>query len=106
MARFNMTPCLESACAEPVFQPPVHRLLAHLIDYAGLYPPAALKMTSAVNNYAAYRSGENAWALGNFVVNAARLDEFENEMGEHLPAIDAGRPWRLSALCGPLFEED
>jgi hypothetical protein len=101
-----MTPCIESVQSESDFAPPIRRLLAHLIDYAGLYPPAALKMTSAVNNYASYRAGENTWALGNFVVNAARLEEFENETGEYLPAIDTSSPWRLSALCGPLFEED
>jgi hypothetical protein len=101
-----MTPCMESAQTEPVFLPPMRRLLAHLIDYAGLYPPAALKMTSAVHNFATYRSGENAWALGHFVVNAARLEEFESEMGEVLPTLTLADPWQLSALCGPLFEED
>jgi len=39
-------------------------------------------------------------------VNAARLDEFENEMGEYLPALSAADPWCLSALCGPTFDDD
>lgn len=47
-----------------------------LIDYAGLFPPAALSMESAVANYARYLRGEHSWALGRFVVPAARLVEF------------------------------
>jgi len=35
-------------------------LLAGLIDYAGLFPPAALSMEEAVRNYARYREGEHA----------------------------------------------
>jgi hypothetical protein len=31
--------------------------LAGIIDYAGLFPPAALEMSSAVHAYAEHRSG-------------------------------------------------
>src|SRR5690606_19531676 len=50
-------------------------LLSGIVDYAGLFPPAALTMWSAVQNYAAYRSGVDAWALGRFVAPAVRLHE-------------------------------
>ena len=50
-------------------------LFARLIDYAGLFPPAALSMEEAVRNYDAYRRGEYAWMLGRFVVPAARAKE-------------------------------
>jgi len=50
-------------------------LFARLIDYAGLFPPAALPMTQAVSNYARYRDGEHAWMLGKFIVPAERVDE-------------------------------
>lgn len=50
-------------------------LLESLIDYAGLFPPAALSMEKAVENYARYRRGPFAWALGRFVVPAARVAE-------------------------------
>jgi hypothetical protein len=46
-------------------------LLTGLIDYAGLFPPAALPMDAAVRNYDAYRRGPHAWMLGRFVVPAA-----------------------------------
>jgi hypothetical protein len=50
-------------------------LLASLIDYAGLFPPAALSIDAAVRSYDHYRRGDYAWALGRFVVPAARLGE-------------------------------
>lgn len=50
-------------------------LFAGLIDYAGLFPPAALSMEDAVRNYDAYRRGEFAWMLGKFVVTAQRVEE-------------------------------
>jgi len=52
----------------------IDALLAGLIDYAGLYPPASLDMRSAVENYRRYRSGTHAYALGRFIVDAARVD--------------------------------
>ena len=54
-------------------------LLASLVDYAGLFPPAALPMEQALRNYDHYRRGEYAWALGRFVVPAARLGEVPRE---------------------------
>lgn len=71
-------------------------LLAEIVDYAGLFPPAALDMRSAVGNYARYLASEDAWALGRFVTPAARLDEFA-EVRAALPAQRAAdAEWRLS----------
>lgn len=57
----------------------LHVLLDGLVDYAGLFPPAALSMQDAVRNYARYRDGEHAWALGRFVVPAERVKEVPAE---------------------------
>jgi hypothetical protein len=54
-------------------------LLASLIDYAGLFPPAALAMDAAARNYDHYRRGEYAWAVGRFVAPAARLREVPSD---------------------------
>lgn len=62
----------------------IETLLAGLIDYAGLYPPAALDMRTAVRNYLAYRAGKHAFALGRFIVDATRLDELRDVAGESL----------------------
>ena len=77
-------------------------LLHRLIDYAGLFPPAALDMTTAVRNYAAYCSGENAWMLGRFIVPVARLDEFALAAKGILPdgGWEGDEYWRLSASSG------
>ena len=50
-------------------------LLANLIDYAGLFPPAGLSMDVAVRKYDAYRRGPYAWMLGRFVVPMAQQEQ-------------------------------
>jgi len=77
----------------------IHTLLRASIDYAGLFPPAALDMPTAVNNYARYHSGDDAWALGRLIVPASRLSEFETAAAPYLSA-PASRRWQLGALAG------
>jgi hypothetical protein len=57
----------------------VSTLLAHAIDYAGLFPPAQLDMAGAIVEYTSYLRSADAWALGRFVVPAGRLDELAAE---------------------------
>jgi hypothetical protein len=77
-------------------------MLAGAIDYAGLFPPATLPMADAVANYAGYLTGQEAWALGRFIVPATRLDEFGVALATH-----AGmEPWRLSVLVGANLAAD
>ena len=80
--------------------PPIHALMARLIDYAGLFPPAKLDMAATVSNYARYRAGDDAWMLGRLIVPASRLDEFEQEALTALrqSAADETGPWSISAL--------
>ncbi len=49
--------------------------LERLIDYAGLFPPAALTMEEAVAEYDRARNGAQRWMLGRFIVPASRLRE-------------------------------
>ena len=60
----------------------IETLLAGLIDYAGLYPPASLDMRAAVENYRQYRGGKHAFALGRFIVDIDRVDELRAAAGE------------------------
>lgn len=46
-----------------------------LIDYAGLFPPAALGLAEAINNFQRYRSGEHSALLGDFICPVAKLRE-------------------------------
>ena len=83
-------------------------LLSGLIDYAGLFPPAALDMSTATRKYAEHREGEYRWALGRFVLPVARLDEFEKAAEGMLPsgAQEIDDFWRLSALGGGDLSSD
>lgn len=80
---------------------PLRLLLAGSLDYAGLFPPAALGMNDAVRNYARYRSGEEAWMLGRFIVPVAQLAEWSAAAA----ALPDG-PWRLGALAGDDLPSD
>src|SRR3954451_1518387 len=63
----------------------IETVLAGLIDYAGLYPPASLDMRSAVENYRRYRGGKHAFALARFIVDISKVDELHasaREMGD------------------------
>jgi hypothetical protein len=75
-------------------------LLAGLVDYAGLFPPAALSMDDAVAEFARWRRSPEAWMLGRFVLPASRLAELAQAADAHLPDPGTGLPWRLSALLG------
>ncbi len=72
-------------------------LLTGLVDYAGLFPPAAVPMREAVANYATYRAGASSGLLARFVVPVARLSEFVAEASA-LPAH--GDAWPLAVLAG------
>lgn len=74
----------------------IRTLLAGIIDYAGLFPPADLPLAVAAANYAGYRHGPHAWMLGRFVLPAASLEEFAAVAEPLLPDQTA---WALSAIC-------
>jgi hypothetical protein len=75
----------------------IHALLNGVIDYAGLFPPAGLDMTAAVRNYASYLAGEYSWMLGRFIVESARLDEFEKAAAPYFK----GPAWKIGSLGIP-----
>jgi len=94
------TTSLTAANHAPVIES-VRALLTDLIDYAGLFPPAALSMELAAANYDAYSKSEYAWMLGRFIVPVARLREFEAAVnGLRNPNAKQGSHWGLSALPG------
>jgi len=83
--------------------PALETLLHSLIDYAGLFPPAGLDLPTAAANYAAYRGGEDAWALGRFVVPTARLRDLDALDGAR---VEPGAAWRIAALAGADLDAD
>jgi hypothetical protein len=76
----------------------VEVLLGRIVDYAGLFPPAALSMESAVQNYQKYLGGHFGPLLGGFVVPASRLAEFEVAF-EKVCCGEREQPWTLSIVC-------
>jgi len=96
--------------------PSVSALLASLVDYAGLYPPAGLPMAQAVDNYATYLRSEDSWMLGRFVCPVSRLEEFRRESRRLLPRTEIvdehadlqawEAPWRLTALIDGDLDEN
>jgi hypothetical protein len=83
---------------------PIRTLLRKCIDYAGLFPPAALDMETAVRNYTAYRYSPAAWALGRFIVPASQLAEFEAALAS--TPKNPANPWLISALLGDSVSAD
>jgi hypothetical protein len=78
--------------------PALTTLLTGLVDYAGLFPPAALDMPDAVREYAGHRRGSHAWMLGRFVLPVARLGEFARSAEALLPR-DPKAAWPLAVLA-------
>jgi hypothetical protein len=54
--------------------PPVRAAFERLIDYAGLFPPAALEPAAALDEFDATVSGPDEWLVGRFVAPLSRLD--------------------------------
>src|SRR5688572_21032460 len=72
-----------------------HALLSGAVDYAGLFPPAALSMADAVGEFVEAQRGADAWMLGRFVLPAARLPEFADV---RRGSARSDTPARLSAI--------
>ena len=71
-------------------------LLAHAIDYAGLFPPADLALEPALQNQAVYVRSPDRWMLGAFILPIGKFAEARALLGQ----FDAEHPLQISAL-GP-----
>jgi hypothetical protein len=74
-------------------------LLAGVIDYAGLFPPASLPLEQSIRNYARYRELADHWMLGRFICPAATLSELEEFVRELFPKSD---PLPIAMLGTPI----
>lgn len=83
----------------------VEALLARIVEYAGLFPPAALDMESALRNYQRYTKTDEFWLLGGFVLPASRLGEFETAF-ERVWGTEQERPWTLKVVCAGETADD
>lgn len=83
----------------------------HLIDYAGLFPPANLPLDSAIHKYAKYKNSIDSWMLGPFVLPVTQLKNLDT----YIHLFSAERPLILSVVgkrcdskieCRNQFRED
>lgn len=79
----------------------VKTLLASIVDYAGLFPPAKLGMSAAMKNYANYQLTSERWMLNRFVLPVSRLNEF----GSFVPTLNL-KQWSLSLIISQHWESD
>jgi hypothetical protein len=78
----------------------LHALLAHSIDYAGLFPPCSLALEPALRNHAEYVRSADAWMLNAFVLPLGQFDAAKKILSD----FDPQHPLRVSAL-GPKTED-
>ena len=74
-------------------------LLAHSIDYAGMFPPCSLELETALRNQAQYVRSDDAWMLSAFVLPVGQFDAARKILSD----FDPQHPLRVSAL-GPRTE--
>ena len=77
-------------------------LLVHVIDYAGLFPPASLSIKQASEKYAEYARSHHGWILGRFVLQAEMLDEFLTAA----EPLESDLKWKLSVLVSSNLDRD
>lgn len=76
----------------------IERLMSGVVDYAGLFPPAALDLKQTVTNYAEYLKRDEGRYLGRLVLPVSRIREFEDAAEGLLPRGNPVFPWYLSAV--------
>lgn len=69
--------------------PAISRLLGKSIDYAGLFPPASLPLSEAVEKFKGYLNGRDSWIISSIVLPIDRLAEAAGSLGD--------TPFRLTA---------
>lgn len=85
-------------------------LLAHSIDYAGMFPPCNLALKPALQNHAKYIRESDAWMLSTFILPTGQFAAVSGNLAQ----FDRKHPLRVSALGSktetvtafrPAFEE-
>jgi len=81
-----------------VVAPALRALLEHLIDYAGMFPPAGLALANAVEKYRAYSESDQSWMLGRFVIAAEQLDRLAASDAISFSVLASGDHSRAAAI--------
>jgi hypothetical protein len=78
----------------------INALIEGFFDYAGLFPPAGLHLSAAIQNYLDYSQSKHCLALGRFVLEASQLRELRQVMRDDLHRV------KLTVIAGPQTDWD
>ena len=78
--------------------PALKALLERVIDYAGMYPPAALPLEETIANYGIYRQGDLAWMLRSLVIGAADVPHVPKALDGCLAVLTETDDTRAASL--------
>ena len=78
----------------------VQALLARAIDYAGLFPPAALDLETTVRNYADYRAGAMRGRSADWCCRRRKIAEFADRWPQYVAE------WPISLLLGSDYDTE
>lgn len=82
-------------------------LLTSIVDYAGLFPPAALDLPTTLTKWRQHITGPNAWMLGRLIIPAAKLGEFTTLLErEGCVPREGDDPWLVSCLASENLDAD
>ena len=76
----------------------IKKYLTGIFDYAGLFPPAALSLENAMEEYIRYRHSEYDWLLSHFVITHTKLEDLYDLSAREPELPD---PLRLSITAAP-----
>ncbi|MDJ0791228.1 MAG: hypothetical protein QNJ71_04975 [Acidimicrobiia bacterium] len=87
---------------------------AGLVDYGGVFPPASLTMSEALEEYLTVRRSDVKWIVGRFLTRASQLEELAaaatSLLGTREEVVGVGvvfdmSPGAAAALCGDFANE-
>src|ERR1700678_1847305 len=82
--------------------PPLKALLTHLIDYAGLYPPAALPLRIVLERYRGFLASPDAWILNRLVLPLSQIRDAPIQSDWRITALVEDEPSPLPRQVEPL----
>jgi hypothetical protein len=72
-------------------------LLGGVIDFAGLFPPASLDASTAVETFRRIRASADGWMAGRLLCPASRLDDLAAALVAGIRRSE--EPWRIGVTC-------
>lgn len=71
-------------------------MLGAIIDYAGVFPPASLDLSRAVQEYRTHRTSAEAWVLGRFLCPTSQIEELAALLTTTMTTGEP--PWSVGAV--------